>query len=75
MERYKNVSRNSGVTSFEIHSDHIDVLFKDTLYTYDYSITGKKHVEKMKELAIKGKGLSTYITQNVREKFAAKKVL
>jgi RNase P subunit RPR2 len=69
MKPYKNISRESGVKAYEIMTDRIRVLFvrADEVYTYSYSKAGKRHVDKMKELAEKGKGLSTYISKYVRD--------
>lgn len=70
MQLYKNKSGTSGVTRFQIGSDYIKIEFHPGhIYTYNYIIPGEEHVEKMKELALKGEGLSTYISQNVREKY------
>ena len=73
MKRYKNISGESGVTAYEILEEGIRVQFisKD-IYYYSYDSTGKKHIEKMKTLAKKGRGLATYISQNIREKFELK---
>ena len=72
MESYKNSSGNSGVSAFEIQEKSILVEFNhDRIYRYNYSSAGKEHVENMKKLAQEGKGLSTYISQNVKEKYAA----
>jgi len=69
MIRYKNISRNSGVKAYSIREDHIKVRFAGSteIYTYSYRKAGKSHVENMKSLAEKGKGLSTYISKYVRE--------
>lgn len=68
MTPYKNISRNSGVKAYSIGEDHIKVRFAGaaTVYTYSYRKAGKSHVENMKLLAEKGKGLSTYISQYLR---------
>lgn len=73
MHRYKNLSQDSGVTSYKINNDSIIVEFTDgAQYVYSYDIPGKSKVEQMKELAINGKGLSTYISQTVKTSFAKK---
>ena len=71
-EEYKNEKGNSGVTAFQVGREYITVVFDDTVYTYNYAETGIKHVEKMKMLAKAGEGLSTYISQNVKDKYATK---
>jgi hypothetical protein len=73
MEKYKNLSGNSGVLAFETGEDYIKVKFKEgPIYTYDYTSTGRIRVEKMKLLALKGKGLSTYISRKVKNDYSNK---
>ena len=66
MERYKNLGNNSGVTNYEIGEATIKVKFKDTVSVYVYTSIkpGQLHVAKMKELAIAGRGLQTYINKH-----------
>lgn len=73
MEPYKNLSGNSGVVAYEVGPDYIKVKFRDgDVYLYNYSVTGRDNVEQMKELAIEGGGLSTFISRYVRDDYAAK---
>lgn len=73
MKPYKNLSGNSGVLAYEIGEDFIKVKFrKGGVYLYNYSVTGRDNVERMKELAEKGRGLSTFISRYVREDYAEK---
>ncbi|AWH85169.1 hypothetical protein HYN59_08550 [Flavobacterium album] len=73
MERYKNLEGHSGVTGYEIHDDSIRVEFNhDAVYEYTYESAGRRIIERMKKLAASGKGLSTYISRTVREKFGKK---
>ena len=75
MKKYLNKEGHSGVTGYEISTSAISVEFNyNTVYLYTYKSAGKKVIEKMKELAEAGRGLSTYISQTVRENFE-KKVL
>lgn len=68
---YKDLGGNSGVLGYEAGSDFIRVKFYySDVYTYTYAHTGKKHVEEMKRLAAKGKGLATYISRFVRDDYA-----
>lgn len=66
MEHYKNLGGDSGVSSYEIDSSSIKVKFKTTskVYVYSYVRPGQHHVEKMKELAVAGHGLQTYINKH-----------
>jgi hypothetical protein len=73
MQPYKNAAENSGVSAYEIADDFIVVEFQDgSTYLYDYKSTGKTNIEQMKILALTGKGLTTYINQHVRERYAEK---
>jgi hypothetical protein len=73
MQPYKNLSGTSGVVAFAVGEHHIDIKFQDGhKYRYDYTKPGKGEVETMKSLAETGKGLATFISQNVRERFAKK---
>lgn len=73
MKRYKNLSGTSGVKGYETGDDFIKVKFiDDAVYTYSYVSAGKKIIAKMKEFAQNGKGLSTYISQTVKDKFESK---
>lgn len=68
MENYLNKSGNSPITHYEIGSDYIIVRFKGGKdYTYSYTgKAGKASVDLMKTLALKGSGLSAFITKNVK---------
>lgn len=73
MQAYKNTARNSGVTAFENGPDFIRVRFRGGItYLYTYQSAGKSKVEKMKKLALAGRGLSTYISTEVKEGYAEK---
>lgn len=62
MERYKN--RDSGVKAYQIGTDYILVKFDSfKTYKYSYKKAGRFKVEKMKTLAVKGKGLNSYINR------------
>jgi len=70
MIRYKNLEGHSGVTAYEPGPDRISVRFTDDrIYVYTYTSAGKHIIEKMKELAETGKGLSTYISRKVKDKY------
>ena len=42
-------------------------------YRYTHASTGAAHVREMKRLAEAGEGLSTYISQHVRERYEEKR--
>lgn len=76
MAIYKNVSGSSGVESYEVGTDFIEVKFKAgafRFYKYTYISAGQAHVEEMKKLAAIGHGLNAYINGRVKDKFASKK--
>jgi hypothetical protein len=73
MQRYKNLSGNSGVVAYEICPKHIKVRFSDgTVYLYTNASAGPRHVQHMKDLARRGQGLSSFISTSVREAYARK---
>lgn len=73
MTRYANLAGNSPITAYEITGDSITVEFDSAhTYMYTYASTGKKNIEQMKNLAIAGRGLSTFISRVVKERYAKK---
>jgi hypothetical protein len=73
MQRYKNLGSDSGVVAYEIGKDYIIVEFVDGhSYLYDHSQPGKEKVESMKQFALAGTGLATFINKYVRGNYARK---
>jgi len=73
MQRYISKANNSGVTAYETGSDFIRVRFVDgSVYEYNSLKPGKIHVKRMKHLAGQGRGLSTYISQHVKNRYFKK---
>lgn len=73
MERYKNLSGHSGVVAYGIGRDFIQVQFTEgTVYVYTEASAGLRHIAHMKNLARKGRGLSSFISTTVREAYARK---
>ena len=73
MKQYKDITGTSGVTAYEENSDSISIEFNhEAVYLYTYSSAGKRAIEKMKKLAGAGKGLSTYISQHIQDKYESK---
>jgi len=73
MRRYANSSGNSGVVAYATSSDGILVRFAGgDIYEYTAQKPGAAIVARMKALATHGKGLSTYIAQEVRENYFRK---
>jgi len=71
---YKSRNPNAGVLNYEITGSAIILEFKDAKYRYVYDATtlGPEHVAVMIQLARAGEGLSTYVNQHVRERYAKK---
>lgn len=70
MIRYQNLNGNSNVFAYEIGDDYVDVKFiGGSVYRYSYSSAGSYHIEKMKELAIRGYGLNSYIMTYVKYQY------
>ena len=73
MRKYKNLDGNSGIFAWEEGNDYIIVQFSDfEKYLYNYIKPGKTLVEKMKQFAVKGKGLATFINKYVRGNYYKK---
>jgi len=71
VEKYKDLNGNSGVEAYEIGRHSITIEFKDgNVYLYTYRSAGRVNVEKMQALARAGRGLNTFISQNIRAAFA-----
>ena len=73
MKKYLNKGGRSGVTGYDVAPESISVEFNhNATYLYTTKTAGKKVIEKMKQLALTGRGLSTYISQSVRDRFEKK---
>lgn len=74
MERYRNLSGDSGVLAYQIGDAAIAVQFRNgDIYDYTYASAGRRNIEQMKRLARAGKGLSTFISQHVHHAYAGKR--
>jgi len=71
MKRYLDLSGDSGVVAYELRPDAIKVKFRgsDRVYVYSHASAGATHVARMKRLAEAGKGLSTYISRHVHDRY------
>jgi hypothetical protein len=73
MQRYANLSGDSGVVAYEAGDGSITVEFRDgARYLYDTRSAGPKHIAAMQRLARAGRGLATYINRHVRQQYAQK---
>jgi len=73
MQRYGNHSGASGVAAYEIGNDSITVKFTSgERYLYTGASAGPENIARMQQLAREGDGLSTFISQHIRERYARK---
>jgi hypothetical protein len=73
MEKYLNRGGNSAVNSYEIGVGSIIVQFNDgAMYLYNNTIPGAGDVAQMQSFARSGSGLNSYISRNVRKRYAKK---
>ena len=73
MQPYKNSNRDTGVVAYETGDNGIAVQSRDgSVYLYTIKSAGRDAVNKMKSLAKKGKGLTTYINQYVKDQYEKK---
>ncbi len=68
-----NLGGDSGVVAYELGDDPITVKFGDgAVYLYTYQSAGSHNIEQMKELAVAGRGLNSFINKYVRKQYASK---
>jgi hypothetical protein len=73
MRRYRNLSGQSGVWAFAIGEGSVTVRFSTgATYLYNEAVTGADAIAEMTRLAEAGRGLATYITQHVQDRYAAR---
>lgn len=73
MQRYGNLSERSGVLAYELGPDCIRVKFVDGwVYEYGEPEIGAETLADMVQLAREGRGLSTFISRHVRERYRRK---
>jgi hypothetical protein len=65
MKPYKDINRDSGISSYEYGDDWIAIQFKHGgTYVYRAARIGMTHITRMKKLAESGDGLNAYINTN-----------
>jgi hypothetical protein len=73
MQRYGNHSRESGVVAYDIDAGQIIVQFRNgERYLYTEDSAGAANIARMQELARAGRGLSSFISQHVHDRYARK---
>ena len=73
MERYKNLSGDSGVVQYQLSEGAILVQFSDgSLYEYTNQSAGGNAIATMHHLAVAGRGLNSFLSTTVRKKYSRK---
>lgn len=73
MERYANRNGDSGVSTYEIGPTYIIVGFiKGGVYEYTYASAGQNNIETMKNYALAGRGLCSFIQRHVKKGYSRK---
>jgi hypothetical protein len=73
MERYEAQGRETGVVAYETGRGSITVKFAGgEKYLYTDKSAGAKNIALMQKLARDGRGLSTFISQHVHDRYARK---
>jgi hypothetical protein len=73
MRPYGGHTRSHGVVGYEVGPDSIDVEFTSGwIYRFSYQKPGALRVERMKELAESGHGLSTFISKHVKNRYESR---
>ena len=70
MPRYANLDGHSGVVAWRTTPDSITLTFVNgDRYVYGAQRPGRAAVDRMKALAKAGRGLSTFVSQHVRDAY------
>jgi hypothetical protein len=75
MQPYANHSGKSNVKAYQTGADFIIVEFqsgRETIYEYTNDSAGASAIEQMKQLAVQGQGLNSYIATH-KPGYASKK--
>lgn len=73
MQRYKDRSGKSGVVAYDIDAGSITIQFSGgDRYLYTEDSAGPANIARMQQLAQMGRGLSTFISQTIRSRYARK---
>ena len=74
MTPYRGNPKKHGVLAYEIQAEAIDIEFTSGwIYRFSYEKPGALRVERMKELAESGQGLSTFISKHVKNRFESRR--
>jgi len=71
MERYANLGGHSGIKAYEAGEGCIRVRFSNgSVYLYTDASAGAHNITQMKRLARRGRGLATFISTTVHDRYA-----
>ena len=71
MNTYKNLGGDSGIIGYDYSSDSITVFFNTgAVYLYNVWSTGRANINHMINLAKEGHGLNSFISREVRKRYA-----
>jgi hypothetical protein len=75
MTPYKNLNGDSKVAGYDLTPCGIEVYFRDRyVYSYTEAIVGPHTIDKMRELAVYGRGLNGFILSHVRTRYVMRRV-
>jgi hypothetical protein len=73
MQRYKNLGGESGVVAYDIGTGSITIKFTGgDRYLYTEDSAGASNIAEMQRLAILGRGLCSFISRVIRNRYARK---
>jgi hypothetical protein len=73
MQRYKNRSGESGVVAYDIGEGSITIRFSGgERYLYTEDSAGAANIAEMQRLAQSGRGLCSFISRVIRDRYASK---
>lgn len=71
LQRYGTANHEGGITEFALLQGAILLIFRNgAAYLYTDEVPGSAHVERMRGLAVRGKGLSTYVSRHIGTRYA-----
>ena len=74
MTPYGGHAKQHGVLAYEIKNDSIEVEFTSGwIYHFSHVKPGALRVERMKQLAESGRGLSTFISRYVKNRYESRR--
>ena len=74
MHPYGDHTRQHGAIAYEIGPESIEVEFTSGwIYRFSYENPGALRVDRMKELAVSGRGLSTFISKHLKNRFESRR--